>query len=286
MSTLPSRACGWAAKSSSLTPKRPAIAVIIGRRIVVDGDEVGADLQLDLVEPVAGAGPHPGQLLLRLGGTGAGDARRAEPAGRVVEVDADDVGEAAGEREDALAPAADEDRRVRLLDRERAARRSRGRARTCRRRRPRHRSSAPSSARRPRPAGRCARPARSIGTPSPSYSAATQPAPSPTSTRPSESMSSVASSLASTTGWCRSTLKTRQPTRRLGRDRRGGRHRRDRGDVDRAMPGRLGDRAGAEVVIGREQRAVAEVLGAPGELGPLLAGLRLEGLDGEAKWTW
>ena len=31
---------------------------------------------------------------------------------------------------------------------------------------------------------------------------------------PSESMSSVASSLASTTGWWRSTLNTRQPTRR------------------------------------------------------------------------
>ena len=108
-------------------------------------------------------------------------------------------------------------------------------------------------------------PGRSIVTPSPSYSAATQPAPSPTSRRPSESMSSVASSLASTTGWWRSTLKHAAADAQVGR-RRGGRgHRRDRGHVDRSVARRLGDRAGAEVVVGREQRAVAEVLGPAGD---------------------
>ena len=51
----------------------------------------------------------------------------------------------------------------------------------------------------------------------------------------------------------------------VGRRRRGGGHRGDRGHVDRPVARRLGDRAGAEVVVGREQRAVAEVLGAPGD---------------------
>ena len=68
-----------------------------------------------------------------------------------------------------------------------------------------------------------------------------------------------------------------------GGDRGGGRHRRDRGDVDRSVARGLGDRARAEVVVGREQRAVAEVFGVAGDLGPLLAGRGLEGLDGEAE---
>ena len=162
-------------------------------------------------------------------------------------------------------PAADEDRRVRPLHRQRQSGEAVGvdvravdvdlvAA-----------SSGPSSARRPRRGGRCARPAESIVTPSPSYSAATQPAPSPTSSRPSESRSSVAISLASTTGWWRSTLNTRHPTRSRGGHRGGRRHRRDRRDVDRPVARRVGDRAGTEVVIGGEQRAVAEVLGSPGE---------------------
>ena len=68
-----------------------------------------------------------------------------------------------------------------------------------------------------------------------------------------------------------------------GGRRRGGGHRGDRGHVDRPVARGLGDRARAEVVVGREQRAVAEVLGAAGGLDPLLAGRGLEGLDGEAE---
>ena len=80
-------------------------------------------------------------------------------------------------------------------------------------------------------------------------------------------------------------MKTRQPTRRsvvtaaaaviaaIGATSTG------------RWPDDLRDRAGAEVVVGGEQRAVAEVLRAPGDLQPLLAGLGLEGLGGEAKWA-
>ena len=65
-------------------------------------------------------------------------------------------------------------------------------------------------------------------------------------------------------------MNTRHPTRRSRGHRGGRRHGGDRRHVDWAVTRRLRDRAGTEVVIRGEQRAVAEGLGLAGDLGPLL----------------
>ena len=71
------------------------------------------------------------------------------------------------------------------------------------------------------------------------------------------------------------------------RRRRGGRHHRgDGGHVDRAVPRLVGDRPRPEVVVGGEQRAVAEALDAAGRLVPTRGRRGIEGLDREAERAW
>src|SRR4029078_7718942 len=60
--------------------------------------------------------PDTSVLALRLARPGAHHARTPELARRVVEIDADDVGQPPGKSEDLRRPAADHDRRSRLLD--------------------------------------------------------------------------------------------------------------------------------------------------------------------------
>ena len=213
------------------------------------------------IEPVAGTVADPLDLVRRLVGARAQHAGTAEPAGRVVEVEADDVGQPAGEPRIFGAPPP-------IMIGGPACWTGRGSPANPRRRRAhRARRSAPPTSghaarRRTRRAWRCARRAAAIATPSPSYSSRTHPAPSPTSSRPSDSTSRVAISLASTTGWWKSQAKTRQPTRNV--DVRAAAIAIDvSGAIDRAVTGGVRDRTRPEVVVGREQRGVAGVLGAP-----------------------
>ena len=69
---------------------------------------------------------------------------------------------------------------------------------------------------------------------------------------------------------------------RGGPRRRGG-HRGDRGEVLRPQERLVAHRAGAEVVVGEEQRRVAEVLHLAGQVPPLPRRLRRRRLDAEAE---
>src|SRR5919201_1027481 len=88
-------------------------------RVVAHCDEVRRNLQFDVTEPGTGALPDPADLLFRSIERGTGDARRPELAGGVVEIDADDIRHAAGRPEHLGSTAADQDRRMRTLYRQR-----------------------------------------------------------------------------------------------------------------------------------------------------------------------
>ena len=92
-----------------------------GLGVVGDEREVGGDLELDVVEAIAGALAHPADLLGRRLRRRRADAVGPDHAGAVVEVEADDVRLAAGEPQHPWRPAADHDRRPRPLDRLRHA---------------------------------------------------------------------------------------------------------------------------------------------------------------------
>ena len=281
-STLPSSACGWDAKSSSLTPKRDAIDAIDGTGLVVHGDEVRADLELDVVEPVARAGTHPRQLLLGLSGAGAGDARRPQTAGGVVEVDADDVRQPPGQRQDALATATDEDRGMRLLNRQRQS------------------SEAVDMHVLAVDRQFVARP---VGLQQFDDLTQALDADAGTIHRDAEAFvlgghpAGAEADLETALGQqverrhllgqddrlMEVDVEHSAPDAQVGGHRRGGRHCGDRRHVDGTVTRRLGDRAGPEVVIRGEQRAVAEGLGCGGRSPSTPCRRGLEGLGGEAE---
>src|SRR5690606_36502340 len=70
------------------------------------------DLDLEIVEAIAGAGADPVDLALGLAGRARADAGRIDLAGGVVEVETDDVGLGAGDAEHAPRPTADHQRRT------------------------------------------------------------------------------------------------------------------------------------------------------------------------------
>jgi hypothetical protein len=86
--------------------------------ILADRHEVGADLEFDAVEAVAGALADPADLLYGRVPGRAPDAARPELAARVVEVDAHDVRQPACELQHPGSAAPDEDRGMRLLHRQ------------------------------------------------------------------------------------------------------------------------------------------------------------------------
>ena len=136
-------------------------------RVVGDRADEVADLQLEVVEPVARTLADPLHLLGGLGGERALDRVGADRTGAQVRVDPDDVGLAAGEPQELRASPADEDRRAGLLHRLRDPVVLADRVVLTREV---ERASAPQRSlddlRAPRRGGRCASPALSYGSPS------------------------------------------------------------------------------------------------------------------------
>jgi hypothetical protein len=245
-------------------------------RIRANRNKVRRQLKLDLVEPVARALPDPADLLLgRLPGR-TRHAPRPQPTRRVVEVDAHDVGQPPGQPEHPRRAPADEHRRMRLLHRQRPS----GEARRPRQRKRRagpvrlqnfHRLGQPLDPH-SRPVHRDPEPLVLGGHP---------PGAQPNLDPPTRQHVQRREFLGQHHRMVVVNAEHPAPHPQLRRGQSGRRHRGQRRDVDRAMPGGVGDLSGPEVVVGRKQGRVTQILGPPGQVRPRRPRLSLERLHRE-----